>query len=280
MSSTSMCAARLRFAAAINRADEEISLAEAALWLAAEEYPRMDVSVYLERLHEFGELARRNAANCRGPRQTIAAINHVGFEELGFHGNRDNYYDPRNSYLNEVIDRRTGIPITLTIVYMDIARTAGLELKGVGLPAHFIAKHVGESQEIYIDPFNCGEVMGYAGCEQLLNKVTGGKAQLKPEDLRAVTARQVLTRTLSNLLGIYSKSDYRRALAVVERLLIVNPDSPSYIRDRGLLLARLGETKAARAELERYLELEPAAPDADLILYQLKAIKQKQARWN
>jgi len=150
----------------------------------------------------------------------------------------------------------------------------------VGLPAHFIAKHVGESQEIYIDPFNCGEVMGYAGCEQLLNKVTGGKARLKPEDLRAVTARQVLTRTLSNLLGIYSKSDYRRALAVVERLLIVNPDSPSYIRDRGLLLARLGETKAARAELERYLELEPAAPDADLILYQLKAIKQKQARWN
>src|SRR5262249_23574294 len=174
--------------------------------------PRMDVTVYLDRVEDFRERARNASSNCRGPRALISAVNEVMFEELGFHGNRGNYYDPRNSYLNEVIDRRTGIPITLTILYIEVAKGAGLALDGVGLPAHFIAKHVDATGEIYIDVFNAGKVMGVAGCEQLLKHVTGGKHQLRPEHLEASTPKQILTRTLSNLLGIYSKCDYRRAL--------------------------------------------------------------------
>jgi regulator of sirC expression with transglutaminase-like and TPR domain len=272
--------ARARFAEIISLKDDEIDLAEAALWIAAEEYPRIDVSLYLERLDRFADLASEYIGSETRPRAIITALNTALFEDLGFSGNRENYYDPRNSYLNEVIDRRTGIPITLTIVYMEVARRVGFVVKGVGLPGHFLAKHVSESGEIYIDAFNGGMLLDVAGCDELFKEVTGGKAELRPEYLSVVTPRQILTRTLSNLLNIYSSSDHRRALFVIERMLLINPDSPPYVRERGLLLARVGEISEALSELERYLVLAPGAVDADLIREQIKVVKQKKAKWN
>lgn len=271
---------RSRFAEIVSREDDQINLAEAALLIAAEEYPRLDVELYLERLDYFGDLVRERAADSVDAIGVIAALNDILFERLGFRGNRESYYDPRNSYLNEVIDRRTGIPITLTAVYIEVAKRIGFPIKGVGLPFHFIAKHEAEGGDVFIDPFNAGGLLGSAGCDELITQMSGGKLKLRPEHLEAVTNKQILARMLSNLLGVYSASDRRRALAAIDRILLIDPDSTPHIRDRGLLLAMIGDRTAAIAELERYLELALNAPDADTIREQMKSIRQSQARLN
>jgi len=280
MSASPTMKARDRFAELVSRDDEQINLAEAALLIAAEEYPRIDVELYLDRLDQFGDLVREEARDGETPPEIITSLNTVLFERLGFRGNRENYYDPRNSYLNEVIDRRTGIPITLTVVYIDVARRIGFPIKGVGLPFHFIAKHQSSSGDLFIDPFHAGRSLSSAGCEEMIREMSGGKLELQSSHLEAVTTSQILTRMLSNLLGIYSASDHRRALSVIDRLLLINPESASHIRDRGLLLAKIGDRKNAIAELERYLELVSEAPDAGTIREQIRSIRQSQARLN
>jgi regulator of sirC expression with transglutaminase-like and TPR domain len=272
--------ARSRFAEIVSRDDEQVNLAEAALLIAAEEYPRLHVEAYLEKLDLFGDIAREQAAEARDAIDLISALNATLFDRLGFRGNRESYYDPRNSFLNEVIDRRIGIPITLTVVYIEVARRIGFPVKGVGLPFHFIAKHEAESGDIFIDPFSAGRVLGTAACAELVTNMSGGSVELKPEHLEAVSNKQILTRMLSNLLGIYATSDRRRALAVVERNLLLNPDSTQHIRDRGLLLGTVGDSANAITELERYLALAPEATDTDAIREQIRSIKQTLARLN
>jgi len=271
---------RERFAELVAGGDDQMNLAEAALLIAAEEYPRMDVELYLDRLEQFADLARTEAADAQNPLEIITALNTTLFERLGFHGNRENYYDPRNSYLNDVIDRRTGIPITLTIVYIDVAKRIGFSIMGVGMPFHFLAKHQSEDGDLFIDTFNSGRLLGPAGCKELIKQMSGGSVELQSSHLEEVTKKQILTRVLSNLLGIYSTSDHRRALSVIDRLLLINPESAMYTRDRGLLLAKVGDGKNAIAELERYIEQMPEAPDAELIREQIRSIRQNQARLN
>ncbi len=280
MSSRQAKNARSRFGEIVSREDEQVNLAEAALLIAAEEYPRLHVEAYLEKLDSFGDIARERAADAHDAIDLISALNATLFERFGFRGNRESYYDPRNSFLNEVIDRRTGIPITLTVVYIEIARRIGFSVKGVGLPFHFLAKHEAESGDIFIDPFNEGRVLGSAACAELVTNMSGGRVELKPEHLDPVSNKHILTRMLSNLLGIYSASDRRRALAVIERMLLINPDSTANIRDRGLLLAAVGDSANAIAELERYLALAPKAADVDAVRLQIKSIKQNLARLN
>jgi regulator of sirC expression with transglutaminase-like and TPR domain len=264
----------------ISREDENVNLSEAALLIAAEEYPRLDIEGCLEKLDLFGDIARDQAAEARDAIDLISALNATLFERLGFRGNRGSYYDPRNSFLNEVIDRRIGIPITLTIVYIEVARRIGFSVKGVGLPFHFIAKHEAESGDVYIDPFNEGRILGAAACAELVSDMSGGKVDLRGEHLEPVTNKQILTRMLSNLLGIYSNTDRGRALAAIERILLINPDSKSHIRDRGLLLAAVGNATSAITELERYLALVPQAADSDAIREQLRSIRQSRAKLN
>ena len=263
-----------------SREDEEINIAEAALLIAAEEYPRLDVELYIEKLDSFGEAAAERAIGARTPLDLIAAVNATLFEELGFHGNRESYYDPRNSYLNEVIDRRTGIPITLTVVYIEVANRVGLAIKGVGLPGHFIAKHETDDGEIFVDPFNDGRILGTVECSELLSETTGGAVELELEHLTAVDNKQILTRMLTNLVGIHGATDKRRALAAIDRILLLNPYSPRHLRDRGLLLAQLGEARSALEELERYLDLSPHAADADVIREQITALRKNRAKLN
>jgi regulator of sirC expression with transglutaminase-like and TPR domain len=282
VSQTSPPTARRRFAEMVSRVDEQINLAEAALLIAAEEYPRVEVEVdlYLEKLDRFGDLARAQANSASSAVDLIAAVNFTLFEELGFRGNRGSYYDPRNSFLNEVIDRRIGIPITLTVVYIEVAKRIGFPIKGVGMPGHFIAKHEAESGDFLIDPFNDGRLLGRRACSELVAEATGGALELEPAHLAAVTNKQILTRMLSNLLGIYGTRDQSRAIAAIDRILLISPDSSKHVRDRGLLLASLGETRNGLAELDRYLELAPDAPDAEVIREQIKTIRQGQARLN
>jgi len=271
---------RERFAELVSLEDDRINLGEAALLIAAEEYARLDVDLYLERLDYFGDLARVRACAAQDAADFITALNTTLFEGIGFRGNGENYYDPRNSFLNEVIDRRIGIPITLTVVYIEVARRIGFPIKGVGLPFHFIAKHEADGGDIFIDPFNEGRLLGTAGCAELVTEMSGGKLELQLEHLAAATTKQILSRMLSNLLGIYSMSDHSRALAAIERILLITPQSTAHIRDRGLLLARLGDHTEAIAELERYLELTPDAPDEDSVRAQIKSILQSRARLN
>lgn len=272
--------ARQRFKEMILLDDEQINLAEAALLIAAEEYPSMDIALYLEKIDRIGDMVRERAAHAHSSLDVLSAINSTLFDEFGFRGNVENYYDPRNSFLNEVIDRRVGIPITLTVVYIEVARRVGLHVEGVGMPGHFIAKLATDSGEMFIDAFNGGRLFGEVGCADLLSEMSGGRLKLKPEHLAAVTKRQILERMLSNLMGVYAAGDHCRALAAIERILLINPDSPPHIRDRGLLLATLGRTTAAIAELERYLLLAPDSPDASSIREQIKTIRQSQAKLN
>lgn len=273
--------ARSRFREIVSGEDEEINLAEAALLIAAEEYPRLNVALHLEKLDRFGDLARERSVEARDEYDMINAINNTLFEDLGFRGNRKNYYDPRNSFLNEVIDMRLGIPITLTVVYMEVARRIGFPVQGVGLPGHFIARHSRDGQDIFIDPFNEGRLLGELGCAELLNEMSGGQVRLNPSHLSAVTNKQILSRMLANLLGIYAGSnDYHRALAATDRILLITPNSPAHIRDRGLLLAAIGKSQSGLDELERYLELVPDAEDETSVREQIKKIRQSRARLN
>jgi regulator of sirC expression with transglutaminase-like and TPR domain len=252
--------ARRRFAALIAR--RRVPLAEAALAIAAEEYPGLEAARYLGQLDELaaevdGRLPRR-----RDGAAVLRALRAVLFEAHGFRGNDDAYYDPRNSFLNEVLDRKLGIPITLAVVYIDVAARVGLELHGVGFPGHFLVKYVVGGREVFIDPYHGGEILSGEECVARFHARAPGRA-LDPRHLEAVSVRQILARMLHNLKKIYVQAgDDVRALWVTDRLVLLAPDDPAERRDRGLVEARLGGQAAALSDLESYLAAAPDAEDA------------------
>lgn len=260
--------------------DDEIDLAEAVLLIAAEEYPSLDIPAYIEKLDRFGAVAAERASSERDVRYVIASLNSTLFETLGFHGCRDSYYDPRNSFLNQVIERRTGLPITLSVVYIEVARRIGLKVHGVGLPYHFVTKIETETGELFIDPFNEGQLLTASDCAALVVELSRGTAALFPEHLEAVDKKRILGRILLNLLGLYKANDPRRALAALDRLLLITPDNASYLRMRGMLLAKAGDQKNAIAQLERYLDANGDAEDSEEIREQIKNIRSSLVRLN
>jgi regulator of sirC expression with transglutaminase-like and TPR domain len=272
---------RRAFARLVSRPEPAIDLAEAALLIAKEEYPDLEVAHYLSQLDAMAAEVRARAGSVADAHQLIASLGDYLFKEQGFHGNTDDYYDPRNSFLNDVLDRRTGIPITLSTVYMEVARRLGIRLHGVGMPGHFLVKYVGPDEEIVIDPFNGGVIVSPADCQRILNRISGGKLAFEPRFLSVLGTRQILARMLTNLKVIYFNSQaYAKALSVVERLLILDPQAATEIRDRGLLSSQLKRYPEAMADLERYLKLAPAAEDADVIRDHLRSLRQRAASMN
>jgi regulator of sirC expression with transglutaminase-like and TPR domain len=272
---------RSRFTALVGRPEGEIDLAEAALLIAAEEYPDLDMAAYLTLLARMGEELRLRTRDVRSAASALETLNHYLFDELGFAGNLEEYYDPRNSYLNEVLDRRTGIPISLSTVYMAVARHGGLPISGVGFPGHFLVKVASGGEEIVLDPFNRGAILTEADCQKLLDQATAGRARFSRELLRATGTKAILARMLTNLKGVYSATrQYAKALSCVERILLLTPDSVREIRDRGLLLAQMQRTEEAIRELTRYLKLTPAPEDADRVKEQVRALRMHQALLN
>jgi regulator of sirC expression with transglutaminase-like and TPR domain len=252
--------ARRRFAALI--AQPAVPLAAAALAIAEEEYPGMEPRPYLEQLDALAAQVARRLPAAPHAAATLRELRSVLFEEGGFRGNAEAYYDPRNSFLNEVLERRLGIPITLSILYMEVARRVGLTLHGVGFPGHFLVKHVAGERVTFIDPFHGGEVLSSDDCVQRLRKVAPSRAS-EPRHLEAVSTRQILGRMLHNLKRIYVETgDDVRALWVLDRLVLLAPDDPAERRDRGLVEARLGGFAAAVEDLDAYLAAAPAAADA------------------
>ncbi len=269
--------ARSRLAALVVRPEAELPLAEAALLIAAEEYPQLPTGPYLRRLDLLAERVRDRLSDETAPLVLLQELSRVLFQEEGFRGNAEGYYDPRNSFLNDVLDRRLGIPITLSLVYLEVGWRLGLPLAGVNFPGHFLVRYEGEALRILVDPFQGGELRFEGDAQALLDRVYGGRVPLQPEYLRAAGKKDILTRILANLKGIYLNGhDDVRALAAVERLQLLRPGEPEELRDRGMILARLGRAGEAREELVRYLERAPGAADARRIQLLLEHLNKER----
>jgi regulator of sirC expression with transglutaminase-like and TPR domain len=256
-----------------------LDLAEVALLLARDEYPGLDVEAYLG---ELAGMAREARAYVRGDLAARAAgLCRYLFHEMGFHGNTRHYYDPRNSYLNDVLDRRTGLPITLSAVAIAVGTRAGLEVVGVGLPGHFIAKAVGDGREVLFDPFHGGRQLEPVECEHLVQRVTGTAFAATSESLRPVPLGLIVLRMLTNLKAVYlSEGDFPRAVRVIERLRQLGPDDPHQRRDLGAALLQAGQPGAAIGHLSAYLDAVPGAGDAQAVGRLLARARAAVARWN
>lgn len=270
-----------QFKRVLSQPDEEINLAQAALLIATDEYPTLDIAAYLRKLDEMGEEARERVELGRSPAEKIELLNQYFFEDLHFTGNEEFYYEPHNSYLNNVIDRHTGLPITLSVVYLEVGRRAGLPLFGVGLPGHFIVKLQDGDDEIFIDPFHGGEILDEYGMLHLVQETYHARVQLHREWVAAVGAKYVLTRILNNLRSIFvQKENHERALLVIEKLLVLQPYSEENLRDAGLLAYRLGHYRRAAEYLEEYLLRHPDTLEALHIRTYLRTVWVEITRMN
>jgi regulator of sirC expression with transglutaminase-like and TPR domain len=267
------------FRQAVDQDEAKIDLARAALTLAAADYPDLDIGEYLARIDQLAADAQARLVSEADVHRTIAVLNDVLFREHGFCGNRENYFDPRNSFLNEVLDRRTGIPISLSVLYMEVAQKIALPLQGVGFPGHFLVKYTDVNEEIVIDPFNQGEIRSRRHLQTMLNRLYGGRIGFDPDFLAAITKKQILRRMLNNLALIYLReNELTKGLSIVERLLVLDPASAEDVRDRGIIYLRLECFKQALEDLKRYLSLAPQAEDADAIRDQITALSRQVAQ--
>lgn len=262
-------------------AQDPVDLARAALAVAREEYPDLDESRYLRVLDELAAGAQAGLPPGSRPERKVGRLNTYLFHELGFAGNSSDYYDPRNSFLNEVLDRRTGIPLTLSLVYMEVGRRCGLVVQGVGFPGHFLCKVQLDAGELVVDPFHRGEMLGVEDLRKRLAATVGGQMKFDRRLLRAATPKEILVRMLQNLRALYSeRKDFARELSAVDRLLLLAPENGRALRERAVLYERLGGTAAAARDLERALELEPAAPDAGALRARLRKLRESSPLLN
>ncbi len=250
----------------ISQADEQINLGKAALYIAQEEYPDLDPAEYLNALDTIASEVQERLPSPAYPLRIIQSINQYLYDDLGFTGNTDSYYDPRNSFLNDVIERRTGIPITLSLVYLEVARRIDFPMVGVGMPLHFLIRPEFEDVGIFVDAFDGGQILFAEDCQERLTQVYGQPIELQPEFLAPVTPRLFLARMLTNLKRIYlNRQEWEKALATVERILLLFPGVPVELRDRGLIYYQMGHWVAASDDFETYLAKFPDAEDAPAV---------------
>ena len=273
--------ARARFAELVSRSENEIELDHVALTVARGEYPGLDVPRYLRRLDDMAAEVRPRLSPEVSPRRLIATLNEYLFGEQAFHGNALDYYDPRNSYLNDVMDRNTGIPITLSLLYIELARRVGLRLEGVGLPGHFIVRYPLGDEKLLVDPFNAGAMLTLEDCADRVRQLYGNSLRFSPDLLRPASRREIVRRLLANLKGCYlRRGDLTRALRAVDWTLLIDPAQQDELREKGLLRFRLGDFKGAAADLERFLQTQPSGRLADQTRSQLRLAEDLWIRRN
>jgi len=261
--------------------DSAVPLAEAALILACEEYPQLEISPYLDILDNMADIAQQKLRPADSPVETVKKINAVLFESFGFRGATEDYYDPRNSFFNDVLDRRIGIPITLSTVYMEVSRRLNFPIAGVGLPGHFIVKYWDRREEFFLDPFNRGEILTRDDCRDRLYERYGDSIEFDERLLARVTNRQILWRMLNNLKEIYLKAHaFDKGLAIVDMMLMVDPEEIPQFRDRGLLRLQLRQFEGASRDLEHYLRHSAGADDREEIENHLKELRRILATMN
>lgn len=256
-----------------------MDLGRAALAVARIEYEDLDEPRWLSALDDLA--VRSGAAAARGAAGRLTRLRDFLFAAEGFRGNTGDYYDPRNSCLNDVLATRLGIPITLSVLLIEVGRRVDLTLDGLGLPGHFIVGARLGDRRVLVDPFNGGAELTTAAAAEIAARAVGRPVTLEDEHWTPCTKRQIVTRMLRNLKGSYAKrEDWARALAVVERLLVVEPDSPTHQRDRGSVLVRLGQLHQGAAEWERYVTHHPDAHDAAAVRHKLRTVREKLASLN
>ncbi|MSP14319.1 MAG: tetratricopeptide repeat protein [Chloroflexi bacterium] len=269
------------FQKAINVSDDQIDLAYAVLLFALDEFPDLDIPAYVAQLDLLANQVRRSLPDHASGKDTLGTLNRVLFRELNFSGNLANYYDPENSYLNRVLERRMGIPISLSVVYLEVGRRLGIPLVGVGLPGHFVVQYLAEPVPLYIDPFGEGALLSRQDCQDIITRVYGQKVFADDAWFQPQTKRQILARMLHNLKAIYlQRQDLARVLQIQSRLLIVNPADAAAVRDMGLICAQVGERQMAVIYLQRYLALAPQAPDAARVQQLIEDLITQMVRWN
>jgi len=272
---------RLLFTGMVQKPDSAIDLAKTALYIAKEEYPELDIDHYLQILDSLTREITGETSTLTDPEQILLQINHVLFEKHRFRGNTENYYDPKNSFLNDVLDRKTGIPITLSLIYLEIGKRLGLKLQGIGFPGHFLLKYKQGENIVYVDPFNKGILLTEEDCVQRIFEMYQGQVIFQKEFLEPVSNKQFLIRMLNNLKGIYNnEKNYNKVLEVIERILLINPDLPQEIRDRGIVQLSLGNYSDALRDFRRYIKLIPFAPDKEEIQGHIQTVMGRIASLN
>jgi len=265
--------------------DEDVSLAEGALWIAAGEYPRLEIGEYLARIDAMALTLRKRLRADIATAEKLLALNHYLFDELGFSGNGDDFYDPRNSFLNDVLERRLGIPITLAVVYIEIGRRIGIGLHGVSFPGHFLVKCALRDGMVVLDPYARGRSLDVEELQQRL-RAAGAPADVDASILghllSAAPCKEILGRMLRNLKGIYAEQgDWLRALAACERVIALRPDDAGEeYRDRAGIYLKLECFRAALGDLGTYLRQRPGADDAAQVRARIAELQPLVARMN
>jgi regulator of sirC expression with transglutaminase-like and TPR domain len=264
--------------------EERIDVATGAALIARDAYASLDLDRLDARFDALAAPLIARGVASRSPEEQVQLVSTHLYEDLGFRGNEQDYYDPKNSLLPDVLDRRLGIPITLALVYCEVARRAGVQARGVSFPGHFLVRvdAVGrEDAPLAVDPFFGGRRLDEPGLQKLLERASPAQKLVVEEHLAPASAKTMLVRMLINLKWIYAtRGDFARALLALDRIICLTPDSVPALRERGLLAVRLGAVEAARADLSRLLELVPQAPDASTIRKQLEELHAKVAVLN
>ena len=237
------------------------------------EYPDLNVDAYIQKINRIGMSLKESINDVKNPTYLISMLNEHLFQNLGFRGDNDDYYNPKNNFLNEVIDKKSGLPITVSILYVEIAKFVGLDLKIVGFPGHILVKY---KEEMILDPFNDGALLDVDDLQDILDANFDGQLEFQPEFLDEIKPEQVLVRLARNLKNSYIQSYvYDNALRCVDMVLAIESESPEDIRDKGILEERLLNSEIALKYLNRYLEINPNAEDVDFILELIRSIKTK-----
>ncbi|HEX7150075.1 MAG TPA: transglutaminase-like domain-containing protein [Thermoanaerobaculia bacterium] len=266
--------ARRRFEELARRPEPHLDLVEASLVIALEENPRIDVERYLGDVHAWADAVRERLAGSRDVGRLVETINHILFDEEGFHGENDDYYDPRSALLSEVMDRHAGLPITLSILYLELTRRVGIEATGVSLPGRFLVKFSGSFGQVVVDPFDGGRVLTTVELQKILDGVYGGGVRLREHHLRSFTPREILARELAQLKAAYlSQHELARAAASIDRLLILDDRDAYEVHDRAALAMQMHAYQQAIELFERYLLLMPHAEDRGRIREQIAYLR-------
>lgn len=258
--------------------NHKLNLIEKCLKLAQIlEYPNLDITKEIEKIHDLGITLKNSIVESKNSTYKISLLNEFLFQKCGFHGDVDDYYNPKNNFLNYVIDKKTGIPITLSILYSELGKHIGMDLRIIGFPSHVIVEG---GEELILDPFNNGKHLSVDDLLEILNLNFGEEVELVPEYLNEMTTEEILIRILRNLKSSYKDSySYNQSLRCNMMILAINPDSTEEIRDAGILEEKMQNYEKATEFLNKYLELVPNAEDADFILQLIKKMRKSKANY-
>lgn len=256
-------------------------LDRAALAIGLEEYPELKIDEYLKKIDSLAARVEVLVGEDRSVSAVLEGLKEVLFVQEALKPNQEDYYDPRNSFINDVLDRKVGIPISLSVIFMEVARRLDFPVYGVGFPGHFLVKVHENQRELLIDVFNRAKIITEKDCQELLDQIYGGSVAIQPSFLQSMSKKSIISRMLFNLKAIfYQREDYYKALTMVERILMLNPGTPSEIRDRGLLYMQTSLFAKALADLNYYLQAAPSPDDASYIEGHIQTLRKIIAAGN